>query len=73
MGGVYRIQTFFGFLYIFYIYKAPKCALFRWHPAFLKTWAEDCTMEPSQLWNDLPANLCKKCAICSNYFEIYFS
>ena len=22
MGGVYRIQTFFGFLYIFYIYKA---------------------------------------------------
>ena len=23
MGGVYRIQTFFGFLYIFYIYKAP--------------------------------------------------
>ena len=24
MGGVYRIQTFFGFLYFFYIYKAPK-------------------------------------------------
>ena len=24
MGGVYRIQTFFGFLYIFYIYKAPN-------------------------------------------------
>ena len=24
MGGVYRIQTFFGFLYIFYIYKTPK-------------------------------------------------
>ena len=24
MSGVYRIQTFFGFLYIFYIYKAPK-------------------------------------------------
>ena len=24
MGGVYRIQTFFGFLYLFYIYKAPK-------------------------------------------------
>ena len=23
MGGVYRIQTFFGFLYFFYIYKAP--------------------------------------------------
>ena len=27
MGGVYRIQTFFGFLYIFYIYKAPKVLL----------------------------------------------
>ena len=26
VGGVYRIQTFFGFLYIFYIYKAPKIA-----------------------------------------------
>ena len=24
VGGVYRIQTFFGFLYFFYIYKAPK-------------------------------------------------
>ena len=24
MGGVYRIQTFFGFLYFFYIYKAPN-------------------------------------------------
>ena len=24
MGGVYRIQTFFEFLYFFYIYKAPK-------------------------------------------------
>ena len=24
MGGVYRIQSFFGFLYFFYIYKAPK-------------------------------------------------
>ena len=24
VGGVYRIQSFFGFLYIFYIYKAPK-------------------------------------------------
>ena len=24
MGGVYPIQTFFGFLYFFYIYKAPK-------------------------------------------------
>ena len=24
MGGVYRIQTFIGFLYFFYIYKAPK-------------------------------------------------
>ena len=23
MGEVYRIRTFFGFLYIFYIYKAP--------------------------------------------------
>ena len=23
MGGVYRIQIFFGFLYFFYIYKAP--------------------------------------------------
>ena len=23
MGGVYRIQTCFGFLYFFYIYKAP--------------------------------------------------
>ena len=23
MGGVYRIQTFFGFLYFFYICKAP--------------------------------------------------
>ena len=23
VGGVYRIQTFFGFLYFFYIYKAP--------------------------------------------------
>ena len=23
MGGVYRIQTVFGFLYFFYIYKAP--------------------------------------------------
>ena len=27
MGGVYRIQTFFGFLYIFYIYKAPNSSL----------------------------------------------
>ena len=27
MGGVYRIQTFFGFLYFFYIYKAPKTAM----------------------------------------------
>ena len=27
MGGVYSIQTFFGFLYIFYIYKAPNCSL----------------------------------------------
>ena len=33
MGGVYRIQTFFGFLYIFYIYKAPKCDLLK----FVKT------------------------------------
>ena len=24
MGGVYRIQTFFGFLYFFCIYKAPR-------------------------------------------------
>ena len=24
VGGVYRIQTFFGFLYFFYIYKAPN-------------------------------------------------
>ena len=24
MGGVYRIQTFFGFLYFFCIYKAAK-------------------------------------------------
>ena len=24
VGGVYRIQTLFGFLYFFYIYKAPK-------------------------------------------------
>ena len=24
VGGVYRIQTFFGFLYFLYIYKAPK-------------------------------------------------
>ena len=24
VGGVYRIQTCFGFLYFFYIYKAPK-------------------------------------------------
>ena len=29
MGGVYRIQTFFGFLYFFYIYKAPKSVGFR--------------------------------------------
>ena len=29
MGGVYRIQIFFGFLYIFYIYKAPKSLLFQ--------------------------------------------
>ena len=28
MGGVYRIQTFFGFLYFFYIYKAPKATIF---------------------------------------------
>ena len=24
MGGVYRIQTFFGFYFYFYIYKAPN-------------------------------------------------
>ena len=28
MAGVYRIQTFFGFLYFFYIYKAPKPSVF---------------------------------------------
>ena len=29
VGGVYRIQTFFGFLYIFYIYKAPNATITR--------------------------------------------
>ena len=28
MGGVYRIQTFIGFLYFFYIYKAPISSSF---------------------------------------------
>ena len=27
VGGVYRIQIFFGFLYFFYIYKAPKSVI----------------------------------------------
>ena len=44
MGGVYRIQTFFGFLYFFYIYKAPKSSesddnltIFSLDPTRLKT------------------------------------
>ena len=41
MGGVYRIQTFFGFLYFFYIYKAPKLAL---RPSYIQCMECVCTL-----------------------------
>ena len=53
MGGVYRIQFFFGFLYFFYIYKAPKCgfhALVVYVTTFGATAAQQFTTHFAWFW-----------------------